>query len=94
MDNANMPAMPCDMIDDRVSGGITKQEYACIHLCVPETGDPELDAIITKARDTKIAAMTLQGLCAKSGDYYLAQSIAKDAVVYADTLLAELEKTQ
>lgn len=38
------------------------------------------------------AAMAMQGLCSHSGDYHLPEHMAKDAVMYADALLAELEK--
>ncbi len=31
-------------------GGLTKRDRACIDLCVPNSGDEELDAIIDEAR--------------------------------------------
>lgn len=34
---------------------LTKREYACIHLGIPESGDAELDALIRKAERSKIA---------------------------------------
>lgn len=40
------------------------------------------------------AAMALQGLCSHSGDYQLPQHLAQDAVMYADALLAELERNK
>lgn len=39
------------------------------------------------------AAMAMQGLCSHSGDYHCAEDMANDAVVYADALLKQLEKT-
>jgi len=38
------------------SPGLTKREYAAIHLCVPDSGNPELDAMIEKARRDRFAA--------------------------------------
>lgn len=34
--------------DPRMCSGLTKREYACIHCGVPNTGDPELNAIIAE----------------------------------------------
>lgn len=34
---------------------LTKREYACIHLGIPESGDQELDALIRKAERNKTA---------------------------------------
>lgn len=39
------------------------------------------------------AAMALQGLCAHSGDYHAPEHLASDAVMFADAVLAELERT-
>lgn len=45
---------------------------------------------LTKREQFAMAAM--QGLCAHGGDYYTPQGLASDAVMFADTLLAELDK--
>lgn len=50
--------------------GLTKREHACISLLIPETGDAELDALITKARREKHAAMALQGMLANLDGLY------------------------
>ena len=46
---------------------------------------------LTKREMFAMAAM--QGLCAHSGDYHEFSHLASDAVNYADSVLAELEKT-
>lgn len=40
------------------------------------------------------AAMAMQGLCSHSGDYHHPAHLAQDAVMYANALLAELERTK
>lgn len=40
------------------------------------------------------AGLAMQGLCAHSGDYHRDTDLAQDAVMYADALLAELERTK
>ncbi|EGR4294211.1 hypothetical protein DDN98_10520 [Vibrio cholerae] len=66
MKNSDMPAMPVEgefWIDPTNTKlgtenyhGLTKREMFCLHLGVPETGDPELDEIIKKGNRMKIAA--------------------------------------
>lgn len=46
---------------------------------------------LTKREMFAIHAM--QGLCTHSGDYHLPEHLARDAVMYADAVLAELEKS-
>lgn len=52
---------------------------------------PEVYVGLTKREMFAMAAM--QGLCAHSGDYHEFSHLASDAVNYADSVLAELEKT-
>ena len=52
---------------------------------------PEVYGGLTKREMFAMAAM--QGLCAHSGDYHEFSHLASDAVNYADSVLAELEKT-
>ena len=47
---------------------------------------------MTKREMMAMAAM--QGLCAHSGDYHQPELLAMDAVMFADALLAELERTK
>ncbi len=97
MKNLNAPAMPIgeeetDRIDDgiKIYTGLTKREQACITLGIPETGDPELDALILKSERKRIAAMAMQGLQLKR--YKSKANMAEDAVGIADALLEELAK--
>ena len=75
--------------------GITKREYACIHLGIPESGDAELDALIRKAERKKIAAMVLQGIAANY--QYNPMNVkhfkkaTEDAINQAEALISELE---
>jgi len=96
MNNADMPAMPIGEQIDGVNmkpicNGLTKREQFCLQMGVPETGDPELDAIIVKGERKRIASMAMQGICA-SGPTISNQLIASESEVLADSLLTELEK--
>lgn len=56
-------------------------------------GDSQTAAIgLTKREMMAMAAM--QGLCAHSGDYHQPEHLAMYAVMFADALLAELERTK
>ena len=70
--------------------GLTKREHACIALRVPETGDPELDALIRTAQRRDVAAMAMQGYITRISGCDLG-AVAFDSVMAADALLAELE---
>ena len=74
--------------------GITKREYACIHLGIPKSGDAELDALIRKAEMKKIAVMVLQGLIARNDEGV--GDLLMDATFYAidiaEALISELER--
>lgn len=110
MKNSDAPASPIFNADGFLSdarmifndegivltSGLTKKEHACLLFGIPETGDPDLDALIVKAERKRIAAMAMRGYCANSTDGFLARSTDKElatmSVTAADTLLAELEK--
>lgn len=51
-----------------VCQGLTKREYACIKLGIPETGDEVLDDLIRKAERKKFAGLAMQGLLANSAE--------------------------
>lgn len=53
---------------------------------------PEAYTGLTKREMFAMHAM--QGLCAHSCDYHLPEHLAQDAVMYADAILAELEKNK
>jgi hypothetical protein len=77
------------------SWGMTLPQYAAIHLRVPCSGDPELDAAIRQSRrlafvEGQLAAMFVEG--SSYVDQEVADKIAEQAFRVADALLAEWEK--
>ena len=60
--------------------------------CGPD-GNPRGPACYGLKKREMFAMAAMQGLCAHSGDYYKFSHLASDAVNYADSVLAELEKT-
>lgn len=81
MKNADMPAMPV-RDGDNEPANIASSYYQNLQLA---TG-------LTKREMMAMAAM--QGLCAHSGDYHKPNHIAMDAVMFADALISELERTK
>ncbi len=110
MNNLDKPANPIseeetDRIIDRVEiyTGLTKRESACIQLGIPESGDPELDALIRKSNRQKAAVAAMEGMLANpdTTKYYvdlsedpkvITRAISIDAVQFAESLYNELEK--
>ncbi len=107
MKNADVPAMPQegDLFCERIGNcptlgtGLTKREQACITLGIPETGDPDLDALILRSERKRIAAMAMQGMLSNKyvsefngGDAGQDYKLCQNAVGYADALLGELSK--
>tara|TARA_B110000208_G_C11703593_1_gene406747 strand:- start:926 stop:1225 length:300 start_codon:yes stop_codon:yes gene_type:complete len=96
MNNADKPAMAIwtqDMNLGETSGsGLTKREQACLTMGVADTGDAELDAIITKGNKNKFAGLAMQGLMADEEEYRQWSDLAKDSVAVADALLKQLEQ--
>ena len=93
MNNADMPAMPVDIFSDEGLSnymGLTKREQACLIMGVADTGDAELDAIITKGNKNKFAGVAMQSLLAHYGTDG-ADECASYAVEYANALLKALE---
>ena len=95
MNNADKPAMAIwtqDMNLGETSGsGLTKREQACLTMGVADTGDAELDAIITKGNKNKFAGVAMQSLLAHYGTDG-ADECASYAVEYANALLKALEQ--
>ena len=90
MNNADMPAMPIPRgVYNNDTAGLTKREQACLTMGVADTGDAELDAIITKGNKNKFAGLAMQGLLAHYGssDDQAYEVLAR---YYADELLKEL----
>ena len=100
--NGDMPAMPItyDHAIEARMRGLTKREMFCLHMGVAETGDMELDAIISKGNQQKVAANVMAAFinaAALNGmptEHYDAEPIAKASVFASDLLLAELERTK
>ena len=100
MNNADMPAAPNRIesipFDSHESiplnwpHGLTKREQACLTMGVADTGDAELDAIITKGNKNKFAGVAMQSLLAHY-DPDGADECASYAVEYANALLKALE---
>ena len=87
MNNADIPAMPHDIVFGYDPTGLTKREQACLIMGVADTGDAELDAIITKGNKNKFA---MQGMLAHYGTDG-ADECASYAVEYANALLKARE---
>jgi len=93
MNNADKPAMPADQRFGRgwaVSIGLTKREQACLTMGVADTGDAELDAIITKGNKNKFAGLVMPSLLLVSADARDSE-LALNAIEYTDALLKALE---
>ena len=70
--------------------GLTKREQACLIMGVADTGDAELDAIITKGNKNKFAGVAMQGLLAHYGSSD--DQVHEYAIHYANALLKALEQ--
>ena len=81
-----------------IDSGITARQYAAIHLKVPRSGDPEIDAMIRESRKAEFAGQALAGITAKvykTKDYsgsFMFEDIADEAQIMANALLAEWEE--
>lgn len=92
MKNADSLASPIPKYNQN---GLTKREHFCLHAGVPATGDDELDAIIREGERRRIAREALNGMMSgakTSLNEEANQTIVRKSVIYADALLAELEK--
>ena len=88
MNNADMN------LGDTAGRGLTKREQVCLTMGVADTGDSELDAIITKSNKQKFAGLALQSLMAFNEEEYRQWSdIAKESLAAADALLKALENS-
>ncbi len=99
LDEPMFPQMtaPCPacQVQLALAPGKPARVYAAIHLCVPESGDPELDAMIRKAQRQRLAAIaTEDDITFQLGTHIPRSSDWRGAArcAYADALLAELEK--
>ncbi len=85
------------------TGGMSLREFACIQLCVPETGTPWLDKIIRRALHDRLAGQAMAGLVQDTEAQRILQiRYGEDEKLHAamavvvchltDALLAELNK--
>ncbi len=58
--NLDEPAMPTARNGSLVNSGFTQREYAAIHLCIPDSGNDELDAMIRRAQRERLAGQAMQ----------------------------------
>ena len=84
MKNADMPAMP--VIDEEQSFPVDMERYG--------SKEATLRFAFGMTKREMMAMAAMQGLCAHSGDYHQPEFLAMDAVMFADALLAELERTK
>jgi hypothetical protein len=76
-----------------VDGGLTARQYAAIHLKVPRSGDPELDAMIRESQRLQLVGQVAAGIMTNPNDAQLTPSdMAKICCNVADAILAEWEK--
>ena len=104
MSNADMPSMAIppvqftDVDGSRLvatgTNGLTKREQACLTMGVADTGDAELDAIIARGNELKLAGMAMQGLLVNMGrnGFNNPNQVAEATVKSLDALLKELEQ--
>lgn len=93
------PAMPTNM-----RYGLSKIEYACIHLELPDSGTEWLDELIAKKQRQSIAAKAMEGILsneeihqaviktAKSKNTTSDEVVSGLSIELADTLLSQLNK--
>lgn len=73
--------------------GMTLREYAAIHLRVPMSGNPELDAMIRDAQRNELAARAMEGLVSQLNLYHVSvDEVAELSYRQADAMLKEREK--
>jgi len=70
---------------------LTAKEYAAIHLCVPDSGNDELDAMIKRAQRERLAVTALNGIVQselRKGGFGCETTIGRMAWDYADAVIA------
>jgi hypothetical protein len=79
--------------------GLSVREHAAITLRVPDSGDPEIDRMIREARRRDAAERAMAAIIAGGfadtvphDDMDAGSTVAHFAALYADALLAEMEK--
>ena len=83
--NLNEPAMP--LLGE--TNGLSLREYAAIHLCIPDSGNDELDAMIKRAQRERIAGKIISGLMHIPGALGVNEiTIRETAFRWADAVIA------
>jgi hypothetical protein len=77
-----------------IDGGLTARQYAAIHLKVPRSGDPELDAMIRDSRRADFAGQVLAGysVCFPESGRLVPGQTAEWCHKMANAMLAVWEK--
>ena len=71
----------------------TPLQYACIHLCVPESGEDWLDELIRKRQRNDLITATMQGLCSNTGfNGRTYDDISEMVILRIRSLITELNK--
>ena len=87
------PAMPT-YNGSGATEGMSLREYAAIHLCVPDSGNDELDAMIKRAQRERLAGQAMIGLmikyCLKQKHFEIGDmdTVAKYSNLFADAIIA------
>ena len=95
----DQPAMPVTLMNAAgpmadTFPGFTKREYAAIHLCVPDSGNDELDAMIRRAQRERLAGQVLAELInmhQNKNGFWCDASVALSAYIVADAVIAAAE---
>lgn len=83
------------------SVGLTKREYTCIKLGIPDSGCDEINAIIIKAERKRLAGLAMQGMMSAQTERFangmpLDQmsiiAYCKESIQIADELLKQLDQ--
>lgn len=76
------------------SNGLTKREYAAIHLGVPCSGDEIIDAMISQSNRQKWTAMAMQGMFSDPSRDQTVEEVAHWSTKATDSLFVEFEKAK
>jgi hypothetical protein len=80
-----------------IDPGMTIPQYAAIHLKVPRSGDPEIDAMIRESRRADFAGKALSGMMSTEShgiSFTSVPEVVKRSFAFADAMIAEWEKTK
>lgn len=78
---------------ESISLGLTKREHAAIALRIPESGDPDLDAMIRKAQRRDLALTLFTGKASVHYECCEHLAMIQETMRLVDALLAALDAT-